>query len=127
MASYWLDLSSSPAFYGSSADSYETANAQTLDSKWTKKETRLVNWITELLLKHIQDIVARQDPTVDEYIAAVRDNIEKFSGTEVCEETWECLKARLDYVKVDMRDEASYSAFKEHVNPETGVKRLLRR
>ena len=62
LASYWLDLSSSPAFYGSSADSYETANAQTLDSKWTKKETRLVNWITELLLKHIQDIVARQDP-----------------------------------------------------------------
>ncbi|WP_100657084.1 glucose-6-phosphate dehydrogenase [Alteromonas flava] len=62
--------------------------------------------------------VARQDISVEEYKAQVKQNIEKFSGDKLCEETWGRLEARLDYVKVDMKDSKSYKAFCEHVDPE---------
>lgn len=61
--------------------------------------------------------VARQQMTVDEYVNEVKTNIVKFSGAELCEATWSRLKARLDYVCVDMKDVESYKQFNEHVDP----------
>lgn len=61
--------------------------------------------------------VARQPISVDDYKAQVKDNIEKFSGEALCEETWARMIERLDYVQVDMKDCESYKAFKEHVDP----------
>ena len=46
--------------------------------------------------------VARQDVSLDEYVAMVRENIESFGGEEICEETWLRFYKRLDYVCVDM-------------------------
>ncbi|WP_100640805.1 glucose-6-phosphate dehydrogenase [Alteromonas facilis] len=62
--------------------------------------------------------VARQDLSLDDYKQQVKQNIEKFSGDALCDETWKRLEARLDYVQVDMKDTASYKAFCEHVDPE---------
>ena len=55
--------------------------------------------------------VARQDISNKDYIAQVKENIEKFSGDTLCEETWARFSARLSYVKVDMKDHQSYSVF----------------
>lgn len=60
--------------------------------------------------------VARHDISVEEYVAVVKENIEKFSGEKLCSETWERFSAKLDYVCVDMKDCESYNAFKEHVD-----------
>ena len=60
--------------------------------------------------------VARDDISLDDYVKLVKDNILKFGGGDLCEETWERLAAKLDYVCVDMKDTQSYSAFKEHVD-----------
>lgn len=62
--------------------------------------------------------VARQDLSKEDYIKQVKENIEKFSGEPVCDETWARLEAKLDYICVDMRDEASYQQFDGHVDPE---------
>ncbi|MCU7554369.1 glucose-6-phosphate dehydrogenase [Alteromonas sp. ASW11-19] len=61
--------------------------------------------------------VARQDLTVEDYIAEVKANIEKFGGSDLCEATWSRLCARLDYVCVDMKDINSFKTFDEHVDP----------
>ena len=60
--------------------------------------------------------VARNDVSIEEYVAVVKENIEKFSGEKLCKDTWERLAARLDYVCVDMKNCESYSAFAEHVD-----------
>lgn len=62
--------------------------------------------------------VARQTISNKEYIKQVKDNIEKFSGVELCEETWARFSARLSYVKVDMKDYDSYSVFCDQVDPD---------
>lgn len=61
--------------------------------------------------------VARQEMTVDEYVDEVKANIIKFGGSDLCEQTWSRLKARLDYVCVDMKNVESYKQFDEHVDP----------
>lgn len=60
--------------------------------------------------------VARQDISLDEYVAMVRENIESFGGEKICEETWLLFYKRLDYVCVDMKNIDSYGIFKEHVD-----------
>ena len=61
--------------------------------------------------------VARQDISQKDYIALVKENIEKFSKEELCQETWKRFAEKLDYVQVDMKNAVSYQAFKEHVDP----------
>jgi glucose-6-phosphate 1-dehydrogenase len=61
--------------------------------------------------------VARQDISQEEYVALVKENIEKFTKEALCLETWERFSKKLDYVQVDMKNAASYKAFKEHVDP----------
>ena len=60
--------------------------------------------------------VARNDISLDEYVDVVKENIEKFSGEKMCQETWERLSAKLDYVCVDMKNCESYSVFSGHVD-----------
>lgn len=60
--------------------------------------------------------VARQDITLDEYVALVRKNIESFGGEKICEEAWLVFYKRLDYVCVDMKNIDSYGIFKDHVD-----------
>jgi glucose-6-phosphate 1-dehydrogenase len=62
--------------------------------------------------------VARQDISQEEYVALVKENIEKFTDEALCQETWERFSEKLDYVIVDMKNADSYKAFKEHVDPE---------
>jgi glucose-6-phosphate 1-dehydrogenase len=61
--------------------------------------------------------VARQDLSQEDYVALVKENIEKFTKEPLCQETWVRFSEKLDYVKVDMKDIASYKAFKDHVDP----------
>ncbi len=42
--------------------------------------------------------VARQDISTEEYVALVKENIEKFSKEELCQKTWERFSEKLDYV-----------------------------
>ncbi|MCC2615416.1 glucose-6-phosphate dehydrogenase [Aestuariibacter halophilus] len=60
--------------------------------------------------------VARDDMSVEDYVALAKKNIETFSGSPLCEEAWARFSARLDYVQVDMKNEKAYNAFKEHVD-----------
>lgn len=62
--------------------------------------------------------VARNDITLEEYVSMVKENIERFSGEALCEETWRRFSAKLDYVCVDMKSADAYVAFKEHVDVE---------
>jgi glucose-6-phosphate 1-dehydrogenase len=62
--------------------------------------------------------VARQDISNEEYVALVKENIEKFTDEELCQATWERFSEKLDYVLIDMKNAESYNAFKEHVNPD---------
>ena len=61
--------------------------------------------------------VARQEHTAEEFVVAVKENIEKFSGEPVCNETWSRMEKRLDYVQIDMRNTAEYKSLEEHVDP----------
>ncbi len=60
--------------------------------------------------------VARHELSVEEFVATVKENIEKFSGETLCEETWSRFSDKLDYVCVDMKDIESYKVFKDHVD-----------
>lgn len=60
--------------------------------------------------------VARHQNSNEEYVALVRENIEKFSGEAICEETWQRFSAKLDYAFVDMKDLKSYKSLKEHTD-----------
>lgn len=60
--------------------------------------------------------VARNELTTDEYKALVKENIENFTGESVCEVSWARFEHKLDYVKVDLVDSASYQALKTHVD-----------
>lgn len=62
--------------------------------------------------------VARQDHSTEEFTALVKQNIEAFTGDEICEETWARLCKRLDYAQIDMRDPSQYKALEEHVDVE---------
>ncbi|WP_158971540.1 glucose-6-phosphate dehydrogenase [Paraglaciecola sp. L3A3] len=61
--------------------------------------------------------VARQDISKEEYVALVKENIEKFSKEALCAETWGRFQEKLDYACVDMKNIESYKAFKEIVDP----------
>jgi glucose-6-phosphate 1-dehydrogenase len=61
--------------------------------------------------------VARQDISREDYVTLVKENIEKFSKEELCQDTWERFSEKLDYVQIDMKNAESYKAFKEHVDP----------
>lgn len=65
--------------------------------------------------------VARNDISLTDYVKLVKENIEKFTGEALCEETWARFSAKLDYVCVDMKDPKCYKVFKEHVD----VKRTM--
>ncbi|TDF41508.1 glucose-6-phosphate dehydrogenase [Alteromonadaceae bacterium M269] len=60
--------------------------------------------------------VARQDYSLQEYLDIVLDSLKTFSGEKVCEETWERLSAKIDYVQIDLTNEDSYQALKSHVD-----------
>ena len=77
LASYWLEIdgpnnnssrgaAETPSPNGSkrrnSLGSGGAGNSPPMASVNNPKQVRLVNWITELFMHHIQDIVARQDP-----------------------------------------------------------------
>jgi glucose-6-phosphate 1-dehydrogenase len=61
--------------------------------------------------------VARQEYSQEEYLAIVKETVENFTNEEICADTWAKFEARLTYVRVDMKNEASYKAFKAHVDP----------
>lgn len=54
--------------------------------------------------------VARYEMTQEEYVTLVKENIEKFTGETLCEDTWARFSAKLAYVQIDMQDYDSYSA-----------------
>lgn len=60
--------------------------------------------------------VARHQHTVEEFIEQVEDNLNTFLGEAVCLDTWAKLKAKLDYVQIDMQDMESYEALLSHVD-----------
>ena len=60
--------------------------------------------------------VARYEHSVEDYVEQVRDNLNTFLNEEICEETWSRLKAKLDYVQIDMKNIDSYSALQSHVD-----------
>lgn len=60
--------------------------------------------------------VARNEMSVAEYVAMTKENIEKFSGETLCQETWARFSEKLDYVKIDMTDYASYDSLQSHVD-----------
>ncbi|MDF2178768.1 glucose-6-phosphate dehydrogenase [Aliiglaciecola sp. CAU 1673] len=62
--------------------------------------------------------VARNDISDQEYVALVKENIEKFTGESLCEESWGRFSAKLDYVCVDMQDINAYASLLEHVDAE---------
>lgn len=61
--------------------------------------------------------VARHEMELEDYIAEVHTNLVKFGDKELCEQTWERMKARLHYACVDMKDIASYCVLEDHVDP----------
>jgi glucose-6-phosphate 1-dehydrogenase len=60
--------------------------------------------------------VARNDYSAQDYVAMVKENIEKFSGAKICEDTWLRFSAKLSYAFVDMKDIGSYNSLVEHTN-----------
>ena len=60
--------------------------------------------------------VARQDMTLEDYIDEVYANLVKFGDKELCDATWQRLKARLHYACVDMKNVDSYCTLDEHVD-----------
>lgn len=60
--------------------------------------------------------VARHQHTIEEFIEQVEDNLNTFLDEEVCADTWAKLKAKLDYVQIDMQDMQSYTALLSHVD-----------
>jgi len=61
--------------------------------------------------------VARQEMELDAYIEEVHANLIKFGEKNLCEATWEKMKARLHYACVDMKDVESYCVLDDHVDP----------
>jgi len=60
--------------------------------------------------------VARYEYSVEDYVALSKENIEKFTGENICTETWARFSAKLDYVQIDMKDCESYNALQTHVD-----------
>lgn len=60
--------------------------------------------------------VARYELSVEEYITQVRENLDTFISEDICEETWQRLMSKLDYVQVDLKDCHSYKLLEEHVD-----------
>lgn len=58
--------------------------------------------------------VARNDYSPEDYVAMVKENIEKFSGEKICEDTWLRFSEKLSYAYVDMKDIASYQSLVAH-------------
>ncbi|BDX05950.1 glucose-6-phosphate dehydrogenase [Planctobacterium marinum] len=54
--------------------------------------------------------VARYEMTQEEYVTLVKENIEKFTGEALCDDTWQRFSTKLDYVQIDMQDYDSYAA-----------------
>ena len=88
----------------------DLARRKLLPSLYQLEKTDLIHADTKIIG------VARNDMSLEEYVAMVKENIEKFSGEKLCQDTWERLSTRLDYVCVDMKNCESYGAFIEHVN-----------
>jgi glucose-6-phosphate 1-dehydrogenase len=61
--------------------------------------------------------VARQTFSQDDYLALVKENVEKFTKEEICPDAWARFEARLDYSCVDMKTIESYKTLKSHVDP----------
>lgn len=60
--------------------------------------------------------VARQEFTTEDYVELVWQNLQTFIDDEICENTWERMKSRLDYVQIDMRNMESYQALQTHID-----------
>lgn len=60
--------------------------------------------------------VARHEHSEEEFVELVKQNIEKFGGDEICPETWDRFSAKLDYVKIDMKNCESYKQLQSHVD-----------
>jgi len=60
--------------------------------------------------------IARNEMSQEDYVALVKENIEKFTGESLCAETWQRFSAKLDYVKINMTDCDSYDALQSHVD-----------
>ncbi len=60
--------------------------------------------------------VARYEYTTEEFVEQVWENLNTFIDEEICQETWARMKAKLDYVEVDLKDMQSYSALHSHVD-----------
>ncbi|MBN7821345.1 glucose-6-phosphate dehydrogenase [Bowmanella yangjiangensis] len=88
----------------------DLARRKLLPSLYQLEKANLVHSDTKIIG------VARHEHSDEEYVAMVRENIEKFSGETLCENTWNRFSAKLDYVCLDMQDAKSYDSFKSHVN-----------
>lgn len=88
----------------------DLARRKLLPSLFQLEKASLINKDTHIIG------VARDDISLEEYVGLVKENIEKFGGEPLCEETWSRFSAKLDYVCVDMKDIDGYSQFKEHVD-----------
>jgi len=60
--------------------------------------------------------VARQEFTTEDYVELVWQNLQTFIDDEICENTWDRMKSRLDYVQIDMRNMESYQALQTHID-----------
>ena len=105
-----LDNSSAPCDFVLFGTKGDLARRKLLPSLYQLEKAQLMHAETHILG------VARDAISLQEYIALVKENIEKFGGEALCEETWERFSAKLNYVCVDMKNADSYSVFAEHVD-----------
>ncbi len=62
--------------------------------------------------------VARHDHSQEDFETLVLKNLQTFVKEEFCDETWQKMKARLRYTKIDMTEPDAYNALSGTVNKE---------
>lgn len=60
--------------------------------------------------------VARDEMSQQEYVALVKENLQRFIAGDFCEQTWQTFAAKLSYMQLDMTKHQSYDSFKQHVD-----------
>jgi glucose-6-phosphate 1-dehydrogenase len=60
--------------------------------------------------------VARQTLSNTKFVKTVRENIVKFLGEEICEDTWKRFAKRLDFAMINMVNHEDYKKLCEHVD-----------
>ena len=75
------------------------------------------------LLESDSKIIAvdRLDKTKDEFVDIAHNSLEKFLNDEIDPQLWEKFRQRLNYLKIDLMQQAEYSKLKTAISPDTHV------